>query len=204
MVGQTRFPGMLHKAFSQPREARDSGAAKETMKIKLSSVEDAPFISRYYLDNEHHLAPWEPRRRSGFHTPQAWGERLKLREQEQREGRGYYFLAYDHRHQAIIATCSLTGIARGPLEACYLGYSVDRNHEGQGFMKELCVYVVDYAFNTLRLHRIMANYMPNNDRSGNLLKNLGFEREGYARQYLQINGRWEDHVLTARINPRDL
>lgn len=174
------------------------------MKIKLSSVADAPFISRYYLDNDKHLAPWEPRRRPGFHAPKAWAERLKLREQEQREGRGYYFLAYDDGHRAIIATCSLTGISRGPLEACYMGYSVDRDHEGRGVMKQMCLYVMDYAFNTLHLHRIMANYMPNNERSGNLLKTLGFEREGYARQYLQINGRWEDHVLTAKINPRDL
>ena len=47
------------------------------------------------------------------------------------------------------------------------------------------------------MHRIMANYMPHNMRSGNLLAKLGFEREGYARQYLQINGEWRDHVLTA-------
>lgn len=174
------------------------------MEIKLSSVQDAPFISQYYLDNEKHLAPWEPLRRSGFHARGSWAERLKFREQEQRAGRGYYFLAYDDQQEAIIATCSLTGIARGPLEACYLGYSVDRHYEGQGVMKRLCLHSIDYAFRKLQLHRIMANYMPHNERSGNLLKNMGFEREGYAKQYLQINGHWADHVLTSLINPKDL
>ncbi|RQM45250.1 GNAT family N-acetyltransferase, partial [Aeromonas caviae] len=51
------------------------------------------------------------------------------------------------------------------------------------------------------LHRIMASYMPANLRSGALLERLGFEQAGYARDYLMINGRWEDHVLTALINP---
>ena len=49
----------------------------------------------------------------------------------------------------------------------------------------------------------MANYMPNNTRSGTLLERLGFEKEGLARQYLQIAGRWEDHILTSKLNPAD-
>jgi ribosomal-protein-alanine N-acetyltransferase len=49
----------------------------------------------------------------------------------------------------------------------------------------------------------MANYMPRNARSGDLLARLGFTVEGKASQYLQINGVWEDHVLTSRINPKD-
>lgn len=51
------------------------------------------------------------------------------------------------------------------------------------------------------LHRLMAAHMPANTRSATLLSRLGFEREGYARDYLQIAGRWEDHVLTALLNP---
>lgn len=173
------------------------------MEIKLSSVKDAACIAQYYLDNAEHLAAWEPKRRPGSHAREIWAERLRFREHEQRDGRGYYFLAYNDEHSAVIATCSLTGIARGPLEACYMGYSVDRHHEGQGVMKRMCLHVIDYAFNKIELHRIMANYMPNNERSGNLLKKLGFEREGYAKQYLRINDRWQDHVLTSLINPRD-
>ena len=57
-----------------------------------------------------------------------------------------------------------------------------------------------YMFADLGLHRIMAGYLPHNDRSGKLLDRLGFEKEGLARKYLKINGRWEDHVLTSLIN----
>lgn len=59
---------------------------------------------------------------------------------------------------------------------------------------------IRYMFRQQRMHRIMANYMPHNQRSGALLKRMGFEKEGYAKDYLLINGKWQDHVLTALIN----
>ena len=58
-----------------------------------------------------------------------------------------------------------------------------------------------FAFRELRLHRIMANYRPENERSGRLLERLGFVREGVAKDYLFIDGAWRDHVLTALVNP---
>ena len=61
--------------------------------------------------------------------------------------------------------------------------------------------MVQYSFHDLNLHRVMANYVPENERSGKLLERLGFVREGVAREYLRIAGQWRDHVLTARINP---
>jgi ribosomal-protein-alanine N-acetyltransferase len=59
----------------------------------------------------------------------------------------------------------------------------------------------DFVFKHLKLHRIMANYVPRNEKSGKLLKKLGFVFEGYARDYLKINGQWEDHILTSKISP---
>ncbi|BBN52682.1 hypothetical protein TRE132_08070 [Pseudomonas chlororaphis subsp. aurantiaca] len=67
-------------------------------------------------------------------------------------------------------------------------------------MHEALQTAIGHMFDELKLHRIMANYIPDNQRSAALLERLGFEREGYARAYLQIAGRWQDHVLTARVN----
>jgi len=61
---------------------------------------------------------------------------------------------------------------------------------------------IAHAFDVLRLHRIQANYVPDNVRSGRLLQRLGFRKEGFAADYLFINGAWRDHVLTALLNPR--
>lgn len=69
-------------------------------------------------------------------------------------------------------------------------------------MSKVCEAAIEYAFGQLDLNRIMANYMPCNERSGGLLKKLGFSKEGLARKYLKINGRWEDHVLTSLLNPK--
>ncbi len=68
-------------------------------------------------------------------------------------------------------------------------------------MLEALKAVIAYAFETLKLRRLSANYMPTNERSGRLLRKAGFVVEGYARDYLQIGGRWTDHVLTSLIHP---
>ncbi|MFV2061862.1 MAG: GNAT family N-acetyltransferase, partial [Gammaproteobacteria bacterium] len=78
---------------------------------------------------------------------------------------------------------------------------VSESRQGKGIMKQLCSHAIDYAFNELKLNRVMSNYMPNNIKSENLLKSLGFEVEGKARNYLYINGQWQDHILSSLINP---
>ncbi len=101
----------------------------------------------------------------------------------------------------VIGLCNYTQIFRGYFQACYLGYKIDKMCEGKGLMTEALQASIDYIFNGANIHRVMANYVPSNNRSSNVLKNLGFEIEGHAKQYLLINNRWEDHVLTAKTNP---
>ena len=61
--------------------------------------------------------------------------------------------------------------------------------------------IIAFAFGPLNLHRIRACYLPTNARSGAVLRRLGFVVEGYARDYLLIDGRWQDQILTSLINP---
>ncbi|MFW8253899.1 GNAT family N-acetyltransferase, partial [Klebsiella pneumoniae] len=81
--------------------------------------------------------------------------------------------------------------------ACFLGYSLGEKWQGQGLMLEALQSLIRYMQRQQKRHRIMANYMPHNQSSGDLLTRLGFEREGYAKDYLLIDGKWQDHVLTA-------
>ena len=78
---------------------------------------------------------------------------------------------------------------------------IDQELQGDGYMYEALERLMRYAFEDLRLHRVMANYQPVNIRSGRLLERLGFEREGYARDYLHVDGGWRDHVMTALVRP---
>ena len=68
-------------------------------------------------------------------------------------------------------------------------------------MTEALGSALTYVFEELGIHRVMANYLPENERSAALLERLGFMKEGFARDYLMIAGRWRDHVLTAKNNP---
>ena len=171
--------------------------------IERVACRHAPALSAYYQDNAAHLAPWEPRRDAGYHDVAQWEERLAAWERDGERGHSAHWLAFakDSRH-AVIGVCSLTNISRGVFQACNLGYSISADYEGRGLMTEIVAAVVDYAFETLALHRVMANFMPENHRSGAVLERLGFEREGLARSYLKIDGQWRDHVLTAKVNDK--
>jgi len=100
----------------------------------------------------------------------------------------------------IIGVANLSQIFYGVFQNAYLGYYVDVNFAGQGLMSEGIQLVINYAFHTLGLHRIEANIQPGNIASINLVKRLGFTKEGFSRRYLKINQEWCDHerwALTA-------
>ena len=163
--------------------------------------DNAHLLSAYQLANAEHLAVWEPARDSNFYTDEACRERSEKAHRAFLDGTALNFIAVDRVSQKMVAGCNFTNIVRGPFQACYLGYSVDKEFEGKGLMREVALPGIRYAFDELCLHRIMANHAPSNVRSERLLRNLGFEREGYAKAYLKIAGKWEDMVLNSLVNP---
>ena len=161
-------------------------------------------ILDYYRRNKAHLGPWEPQRGAEFVTLAWWRRQTAANEREFQDGRGARLLIMHNQDStgAVIGVANLSNIVRGAFHAAHVGYSIDAEYEGQGFMREALEGLIAYAFDELGLHRIMANYQPQNLRSEGLLQRLGFEREGYAKSYLRIDGEWCDHVLTALVNPR--
>lgn len=173
------------------------------MHIKMVGADDAAGLSRFYIDNYSRLKDWKPQFEEIFRTS-AWTNQLLEQESEVGTGRSMFFIALEEDTAEILALCSLLNIVRGPFQAAHMAYAVAKTHEGKGLMRQLCLHVIRYGFNELRLQRIIANYLPANQRSARLLTRLGFEREGFARKYLFINGKWEDHVLAALINPASI
>ena len=169
--------------------------------VRLAEADDVDELIDYDRRNAEHLAPWEPRRRADRLDRDVRRERLLRARAEADADTGYHFVALAHGDRRVVASISLNHVLRFALQACQLGYSVDREHEGVGIAFEAVSAVVGFAFGTLRLHRVMASYQPANERSGRLLRRLGFVPEGYARDYLFIDGAWRDHIMTARINP---
>ena len=175
-----------------------------THRLRLIGPEDTKpsALCDYYRRNRDHLAPWDPRRPDKFYDEHFWVERLEQFTKEQQEGHAVrWCLTFDIGAADVLGVINFTQIFMGPFRSCMLGYSIDSTHQGQGLMKEALTAAIDHLFREKQLHRVQANYVPVNERSARLLKALDFQVEGYARDYLFINGQWRDHILTAKRNP---
>jgi [ribosomal protein S5]-alanine N-acetyltransferase len=145
------------------------------------------------------LVPWEPTWPSDDLTRSAFRRRIRRYTEDLRTDQGYAFLIFRRSDDALVGGLTLANIRRGVAQAGSLGYWMGRPHTRKGYMSAAVRAVIPFAFATLRLHRLEAACIPTNAGSIRLLENTGFQREGYAREYLCINGIWQDHLLFARL-----
>lgn len=167
--------------------------------IRLPEPADASKLLKFRLENREHLASWEPLRSADYYTLEQCARAVRDAREVAELDRGYALALFDPAEQEILGSMTLSNVMRGPFQACLLGYGIGSRWQGRGLMHEALEATLAWAFGELDLHRVMANYLPRNERSARLLARLGFEREGYARAYLKIAGQWEDHVLTTKI-----
>lgn len=174
----------------------------ERVTIRLPRYSDVDRLVAFAVENRDHLAPWEPLRTDEYFTTSFWREEVESARRELLHGRGLRLIMLLHGdpRERIIGRINYNNIVRGVFQACHLGYALGAAAQGLGLMAEALQATNAFVFDELGLHRIMANHMPRNTRSSRLLMRLGFVEEGLARDYLQIAGRWEDHVLTSLIN----
>lgn len=191
--GKTRVTCSQMDAFPELRTDR--------LRLGLLASDRASEVAAFFEHNLEHFEPWDPPHPDDFVTQAFWRDRLERNRAECTDGHSLRFFLLLRDTGAIGGTCSFDNFSHGPFQACTLGYGLGREYEGQGLMSEALNAAIPYVFGVIGLHRIMANYMPENERSSALLERLGFEREGYAKDYLFIRGAWRDHVLTALTNP---
>ena len=173
--------------------------------LQIAGPNDAERCARFNLENAEFLAPWAPIVASTSGDVDALHAYRDRAVNEARGGTSFSFAIFPASPQPgnpILGWLNLTNIIHGVFEACNMGYKLDRRMQGQGYMTEAATAGIEFAFDVLDLHRIMAAYMPHNQRSAALLRRLGFTIEGVAREYLYIAGDWRDHVLTSLVNPQ--
>jgi ribosomal-protein-alanine N-acetyltransferase len=171
-----------------------------TVRLARPGMQQA--MVRFLADNfSGYLDRWSPPAAPALFTEAFWAERLAIAVEEFQADRAVRFVLQPRGEDAIIGTCNYTNIVRGAFHACNLGYQIARSHEGQGLMVEALRATNEFMFDAMRLHRIMANYRPENARSASVLRRLGFAQEGVAKGYLFIDGAWCDHVLTSLTHP---
>jgi ribosomal-protein-alanine N-acetyltransferase len=145
------------------------------------------------------LAPWEPTWPEDDLTRSAFRRRIRRYAEDLRTDQGYAFLIIRSADNVLVGGLTLANIRRGVAQAGSLGYWMGQKFVRRGSMTAAVRAVIPFAFGALRLHRIEAACIPTNAGSIRLLENTGFTREGYARDYLCINGIWQDHLLYGRL-----
>ena len=146
------------------------------------------------------LTPWEPTWPVDDLTRAAFRRRIKRYAEDLRGDQGYAFLIARNSDGALVGGLTLANIRRGVAQAGSLGYWTGLPFVRHGYMTAAVRAVIPFAFASLRLHRLEAACIPSNNGSIKLLEKTGFVREGYAREYLCINGTWQDHLLYACVN----
>ena len=148
--------------------------------------------------NRDWLVPWEPRPAGAPPAPEDRGSfvaRCAARERERQLGTGYGFGIFVEGQ--LVGEITLSSIQRGPFQNAFIGYWVDEERAGEGLVPEATVTVLRFAFEELRLHRVEIAIVPRNRASRRVVEKLGLREESVAQRYLEIDGRWEDHVRYA-------
>lgn len=144
------------------------------------------------------LVPWEPRSRGGPMPAEDRGSfaaRCAIRERERHLGTGYGFGIFAGSRFAGEVT--LSSIQRGPFQSAFIGYWVDQALAGQGIVPEAVVVTLQFAFESIGLHRVEISIIPRNSASRRVVEKLELRMEGVAERFLEIDGRWEDHARYA-------
>jgi ribosomal-protein-alanine N-acetyltransferase len=140
------------------------------------------------------LTPWEPSWAGDDLTRASFRRRLRRNAQEIDNDEAYPFLIF-RDDDTLLGGLTLGQIKRGVAQTVTIGYWMGAPYAGKGFMAAAVRAAIQFSFTILRLHRIEAACLPHNSASIRLLEGVGFQREGYARAYLRINGLWQDHLL---------
>ncbi len=186
------------------RPAAESAPARQIMgerlTLRLGTMADWPEWLSLRQNSRDFLEPWEPAWTADALSKQGFQRRIRRQAEDWRDGKAVSLLSFRNDDGALLGGVGLSNIRRGVAQCATLGYWIGAPFARQGYTAEAAALILNLAFDELRLHRVEAACLPHNAASLALLKGLGFRREGLARSYLKIAGRWEDHVLHALLD----
>ncbi|WP_420861066.1 GNAT family N-acetyltransferase [Algirhabdus cladophorae] len=145
------------------------------------------------------LTPWEPTWASDHLTRKAFTNRVYWAQRSINNGSAVPLFLFSDLGDTLVGAITLDNIRRGPAQAGTLGYWVGAPYARQGYMSEAIRAIVHYGFEQLDLSRVEAACLPENKASRGVLERTGFKYEGVAQSYLQISGRWRNHVLYSNL-----
>jgi ribosomal-protein-alanine N-acetyltransferase len=150
-------------------------------------------------DSAEFLAPWEPVWAPDHLSRRAFTSRVGWAARSIDQGTALPLFLIRREDGQLLGAITLDNIRRGPAQSATTGYWIGQAYARQGYMREALLAVVGHAFGAMDLSRIEAGCLPENTASRRLLERCGYKYEGVAQAYLQINGRWRNHVLYANL-----
>ena len=150
-------------------------------------------------ESREFLTPWEPEWSKDHLSRKAFTNRVYWSQRSLANGTAVPLFLIRREDQALLGAITLDNIRRGPAQAGTAGYWIGQRYARNGYMREAIDALVHYAFVELDLSRIEAGCLPENTPSRRLLESCGYKYEGVAQSYLEINGRWRNHVLYANL-----
>lgn len=168
------------------------------MVLRLPAHGDFRAWSSLRRASEAFLVPWEPVWAPDHLSPRAFTHRVYWAGRSARSGTALPLFLIRH-DGVLLGAITMDNIRRGPAQAATIGYWIGAPFARHGYMREAIAGLVHHAFTRMELSRIEAACLPENAASRGVLEKAGFKYEGVAQSYLQINGRWRNHVLYANL-----
>ena len=167
-------------------------------RTRLIAAADGPVLAAILVRNREFLARWEPVRPEDYFTESGQAGVIAEALARHADGAVLPHVILDDGGE-VVGRINLNNVVRGAFQSGSLGYWLDAAAGGRGYATGAVAEVVELAFGRLGLHRVEAGTLPENTRSQAVLLRNGFVRFGYAPRYLQIAGRYRDHVLYQRL-----
>jgi len=179
---------------------RDTALTGPRVMLRPLDVGDFDAWREIRVRSRDWVEPWEPLPEPNSPDPvqdrEAFRSRCGAWERQRQFDTAYGFGLFQNDGD-LIGEVSLGSVLRGPFQSCFIGYWIDVEHAGRGYVPEGVVLIIRYGFEALGLHRLEAAIVPRNTKSRRVAEKVGLREEGTAARFLQIRGAWEDHVRYA-------
>ena len=169
------------------------------LSLRLPEHRDFREWAKLRHESKAFLSPWEPIWAPDHLSRASFTNRVYWSQRALKNGNAVPLFVFHKEAGQLVGAITLDNIRRGPSQVGTIGYWVGQQYARQGFMSEAIIAMVAHAFGALDLSRVESACLPDNVASRGVLEKAGFKYEGVAQSYIQINGRWRNHVLYAAL-----